>query len=124
LTPNHASAAGCRRSLLLAVGWCCCCHRCCQPSPGVWHVRGTHDAVLRRSSQDRVLAGYAKSAPRSVGRRSRSACPVPARPSRSSWKPTRGHYGISSAGACSSAFLQSSTAPSSWHNSRQEGSRG
>ena len=60
LTPHHASAAGCRRSLLSAVGCCCCCRRCCQPSPGVWHVRGTHDAVLRRSSQDRGLAGYAK----------------------------------------------------------------
>src|SRR6516165_3484046 len=53
LTPHHASAAGCRRSLLLAVGCCCCCHRCCQPSPGAWHVRGTHDPVLRRSSRGR-----------------------------------------------------------------------
>jgi hypothetical protein len=60
LTPHHASAAGCRRSLLLAVGCCCCCHRCCQQSPGVWHVHGTDDPVLRRSSQDRVLAGYAE----------------------------------------------------------------
>jgi hypothetical protein len=47
-----------------------------------------------------------RSAPRSAGRRSRSDCPVPVRPSRSSWKPTRGHYGISSAGARSSSFLQ------------------
>ena len=33
-------------------------------------------------------------------------------------------YGISSPGARSSSFLQSSTTPSSWHSSRQEGSRG
>ena len=46
------------------------------------------------------------------------------RPPRSSWKPTRGRYGISSAGARSSSFLYSSTTPRSWHSSRQEGSRG
>jgi len=60
LTPHHASAAGCRRSFLLAVGCRCCCHRCCQPSPGGWHARGADDAVLRRSSQDLVLAKYAE----------------------------------------------------------------
>ena len=60
LTPNHASAAGCRRSFLLAVGCRCCCHRCCQPSLGARHVRDTHDAALRRSSQNGVLAENAK----------------------------------------------------------------
>ena len=33
-------------------------------------------------------------------------------------------YGVSSAGARLSSFPQSSTTPRSWHNSRQEGSRG
>jgi hypothetical protein len=51
-------------------------------------------------------------------------CPMPVKPLRSSWKPTHGRYGISSPGARSSSFLHSSTTPSSWHNSRQEGSRG
>jgi len=31
---DRACVLRCRRSLALAVGWCCCCHRCCQPSAG------------------------------------------------------------------------------------------
>ncbi len=30
---DRASVLGCHRSLPLAVGRCCCCHRCCQLSP-------------------------------------------------------------------------------------------
>ena len=78
-----------------------------------------------------VAAGGADEFPVSVrgaimigGQKIQVGLSMPVRPPRSSWKPTRGRYGISSAGARSSSFLHSSTTPRSWHNSRQEGSRG
>ena len=48
---DPASVMRCRRSLPLAVGRCCCCHRCCQPGgpdrlrPGPWFQAGVSAVV-------------------------------------------------------------------------------
>jgi hypothetical protein len=42
---DRASVVRCRRSLLLAVGRCCCCHRCCQPRS--WERVARRDQIVR-----------------------------------------------------------------------------
>jgi hypothetical protein len=47
---DRASVLRCRRSLPIAVGRCCCCHRCCQPRSA--------ERVAGREWAGRVLAAY------------------------------------------------------------------
>ncbi len=71
---DRASVTRCRRSLPLAVGRCCCCHRCCQLGADRRVAsRPPLDAISRRA----LAAGAAASAatPRYTGPGNQAAIP-------------------------------------------------